>query len=106
MPGAAALAVIGFMEAASISASLASRQRERIHADREFLGLGFANVASGLFGGYPVAAGFSRSAVNVEAGARTKLAGLITASTVAVVLMWLTSLLHDVPKASLGAIIG
>ena len=69
------------------------------------LGLGLANVAGGLFSGYPVAGGFSRTAVNYQAGARTPLASVFTAALVLLTLLFLTPLFTHLPNAVLAAII-
>jgi SulP family sulfate permease len=71
----------------------------------ELFSLGAANVAGSLFGGYPVAGGFSRTAVNDRAGARTPLAGLITSATVAIVVWKFTPVLYSLPQATLAAMI-
>lgn len=103
--GAVTIAFISFMEGISISTKLAEKSKRRVRPDREFFSLGIANVASGLFGGYPVAGGLSRTAVNAEAGAATKLSGVITALAVLLTLAFFTDALHNVPTATLGAII-
>jgi SulP family sulfate permease len=105
LPGALTLAFIGFIEAISVGRALAARHRYRIHPNREFTALGLANLAGGLTGGYPITGGFSRSAVNDDAGARTPLASLITAALMLLVLLFLTPLLHDLPRPALAAII-
>jgi SulP family sulfate permease len=64
-----------------------------------------ANVLGALFSAYPVTGGFSRTAVNAQAGARTGLASLITAAVIALTLLFLTPLFHDLPQAVLAAII-
>ena len=56
-----------------IAQSLARRKRQSVNPDRELLGLGAANLGSALTGGFAVAGGFSRSSVNIEAGANTPL---------------------------------
>lgn len=104
-PGALTIAMVAFMEGISISSKLASERGHRIDANREFSALGVANVIAGLFGGYPVAGGLSRTAVNADAGAKTKWAGVITALTVLASLLWFTPLLYPIPRAALGAII-
>ncbi len=107
-PGALTIAFIAFLEAISVSTKLAQERGpggRPVRANREFVALGLANSAAGLFGGYPVAGGLSRTAVNADAGARTKVSGLITAAGVAVTLALFTDLLYNIPKASLGAII-
>lgn len=112
VPTALAIAVVAFMEAISVAKSLASKtppdaqgRKPRIDANREFIGLGAANLAGSFFAGYPVAGGFSRTAVNAQAGARTGLAGIVTAGVVMLTLVALTPLLHDLPNAVLAAII-
>ncbi len=55
--------------------TLAAKKRQRINPDQELIGLGAANVASGMTGGYPVTGGFARSVVNFDAGAETPAAG-------------------------------
>src|SRR5690606_38947665 len=112
-PTALAIALLSFMEAISVAKSIAGRdtrldadgRRPRVEADRELTGLGAANLLGGLFGGYPIAGGFSRTAVNVQAGARTGMAGIVTALVVMLTLVALTPLFHDLPKAVLAAII-
>ncbi|MEZ4267824.1 MAG: sulfate permease [Myxococcota bacterium] len=105
LPGALTLAFIGFIEAISVGRALAARHGYRIAPNREFTALGLANLAGGLTGGYPIAGGFSRSAVNNDAGARTPLASLVTAALMLLVLLFLTPLLHDLPRPALAAII-
>src|SRR5690606_18526615 len=83
----------------------ASGRKPRIEANRELIGLGAANVFGSLVRGFPIAGGFSRTAVNAQAGARTQLAGIITALVVVLTLLLLTPLFHYLPKAVLAAII-
>ena len=103
--GALTIALVSFMEAISVGKHLARVRRENVDANRELIALGFANTGTSLFGGYPVAGGFSRSAVNAQAGANTQLAGWITAALVGATLLFLTPLFHFLPTAVLGAII-
>lgn len=104
-PTALAIALVGFMEAISVAKAYALRRGYELDPNRELVALGAANLGAGLFGGYPVTGGFSRTAVNAQAGARTQLAALVTASFVALVLLFLTPLLTSIPKAVLAAII-
>jgi SulP family sulfate permease len=99
------ISLVGFVESVSVAQSLALKRRERIRPDRELLGLGAANVASALSGGYPVTGGFARSVVNFAAGAQTPLAGVISAALMAVVIAALTGLFHYLPHAVLAATI-
>ena len=72
------IALLGFAEASSIARTYAALERKRWDADREFVSQGVANLAAGVFGGFPVGASFSRSALNRLAGARTTMSGLVT----------------------------
>ena len=99
------ITMVGFMESIAVAKVYARRHRYELDANQELVGLGAANVASGLFGGYPVTGGFSRTAVNDSAGARTSLASVVTALLVLVTIALLTPLLVSLPKAALGAII-
>ncbi len=100
-----ALALVGVMEATAISQVYAKRQGHVVRTNQELLALGASNVAGSLFQAYPVSGGFSRTAVNVQAGARSNLAGLVTAVLVGVSVMFLTPLFEDLPKAVLASII-
>ncbi len=99
------ITIVGFMESIAVAKVYARRHRYEVDPNNELIGLGAANVASGLFGGYPVTGGFSRTAVNDTAGARTPLASLITAGIVLATIAFLTPLFASLPKAALGAII-
>jgi len=99
------ITLIGFVESVSVAQSLALKRQQRIEPNRELLGLGAANVASALSGGYPVTGGFARSVVNFAAGANTPLAGVISAALMALVIATLTGLFHYLPHAVLAATI-
>lgn len=99
------ITLVGFVESVSVAQSLALKRQQRIQPDRELLGLGAANLASALSGGYPVTGGFARSVVNFAAGAQTPLAGVVSAALMAVVIASMTSLFHDLPQAVLAATI-
>lgn len=105
VPAAFTIAFVSFLEAISVGTRLARDDGEDLDANRELLALGAANLGGGLFGGYPIAGGLSRSAVNAAAGARTQLAGVVTAAIVALTLLFLTPLFHSMPKAALSAVI-
>ncbi|MCV2446424.1 SulP family inorganic anion transporter [Paracoccus sp. DMF] len=104
-PAAALISVVGFVESVSVGQTLAARRRQRIAPDQELIGLGAANLAAGLGGGYPVTGGFARSVVNDDAGARTPAAGIFTAIGIAGAALFLTPLLADLPQAVLAATI-
>lgn len=99
------ITVVGFMESIAVAKVYARRHRYEVVANNELIGLGAANVAAGLFGGYPITGGFSRTAVNDTAGARTQLASLVTAAIVLTTIVFLTPLFASLPNAALGAII-
>ena len=99
------ITLIGFVESVSVAQSLALKRQQRIQPNRELLGLGAANVASALSGGYPVTGGFARSVVNFAAGAHTPLAGVISAGLMALVIAALTGLFYYLPYAVLAATI-
>ncbi len=99
------ITIVGFMESIAVAKVYARRDRYEVVPNSELIGLGAANLASGLFGGYPVTGGFSRTAVNATAGARTPLASLVTASIVLGTIAFLTPLFASLPNAALGAII-
>jgi sulfate permease, SulP family len=105
VPAAAAIALISYMESISTGSAFARRTRTRIDPDQELVAVGVANGAAGLMQGMPVAGGFSRGAVNFNAGARTPMSGVVAAVLVAVSLLLLTPLLALIPKAVLAAII-
>lgn len=105
IPAALTIALVSFMEAISVGRTFAQQFRYDIDPNRELIALGFANLAGGVTGGYPIAGGFSRTAVNVRAGARTQLAALVTCAVVIMTLLFLTQAFFYLPKAALSAII-
>ena len=84
------IAIVGFMESIAIAKKLAQVHGYELDSSQELAGLGIANVASGLFGGYPITGSFSRSAVNNDSGAHSGLSGMVTATMVLVTLLCLT----------------
>lgn len=105
LPMALTIALVGFMESISVAKAFARGRRDGLDADQELVALGSANVVGAFFQAYPVTGGFSRTAVNAQAGARTGLAGLVTAGAVVLTLLFLTPLFASLPKAVLAAII-
>ncbi|MBN9022678.1 MAG: sulfate permease [Rhizobiales bacterium] len=99
------ISIIGFVESISVAQTLAAKRRERIHPDQELVGLGAANLAAAVGGGYPVTGGFARSVVNFDAGAATPAAGAFTAIGIALATLLLTPFLAILPKATLSATI-
>ena len=99
------ISIIGFVESVSVAQTLAAKRRQRIAPDQELVGLGAANIASAMSGGYPVTGGFARSVVNFDAGAETPAAGAYTAGGIALASLFLTPLLFNLPVAALAAVI-
>jgi len=100
-----AIALIGFMEAISIAKAMAASTRQRLDANQELVGQGLGNIFSSLSQGYAVSGSFSRSAVNISAGARTGFSAVVTGAVVGITLLWLTPLLYHLPQATLAAVI-
>lgn len=105
MPIAALGMVVGFIEAFAVATVVAEGEGESVQPDRELVGLGAANIVSSLCGGSPVGGAFSRTAVNVRAGARSIVSVLLAAVGVLLTLMVLTPLLRTLPIAVLSAVI-
>ena len=101
------IAIVGYMEAISIAKAIAVQTRQRIDANQGLVGQGLGNIASGLSGAYPVAGSFSRSAVNMSAGAKTGFAAIVTGLIVAVslILLYFSQYLYHLPQATLAAVI-
>ncbi|MGV6811718.1 MAG: SulP family inorganic anion transporter [Brevirhabdus sp.] len=99
------ISIIGFVESISVAQTLAAKRRQRIDPDQELIGLGAANIGAGVTGGFPVTGGFSRSVVNFDAGAETPAAGAYTAVGLLIASLFLTPLIHFLPKATLAATI-
>ncbi|ARB47792.1 sulfate:proton symporter [Alloalcanivorax xenomutans] len=99
------ISLIGFVESVSVAQTLAAKRRQRIDSNAELTGLGMANLASAVSGGFPVTGGFSRSVVNFDAGARSPLAGILTAVGIALTALFFTPWFQALPKATLAATI-
>jgi SulP family sulfate permease len=102
---AVVISIIGFMEAISIAKAMAARTRQRLDPNQELIGQGLSNMVSGLFQGYAVSGSFSRSAVNINAGAITGFSAVVTGLAVGATLLFLTPLLYHLPQATLAAVI-
>ncbi|MEO9298890.1 SulP family inorganic anion transporter [Devosia alba] len=99
------ISIVGFVESISVAQTLAAKRRQRIDPNQELIGLGAANIAAAVGGGYPVTGGFARSVVNFDAGAATPAAGAFTAIGIAGATLLLTPFLAILPKATLAATI-
>jgi SulP family sulfate permease len=105
LPGAATIALLAYLEGISVARALAVRTHQPVDATRELFASGGANLAAGLFQAFPVAGGFSRTAVNFDAGARTPLAGLVTAVIVALAVAVAAPALEVLPTVALAAVV-
>ncbi|MEW6476016.1 MAG: solute carrier family 26 protein [Actinomycetota bacterium] len=105
VPTALAITMLGFVESIAIAKVFAQRHRYTIKPNRELVALGASTVAAGLSHGYPVSGSFSRTAVNAVSGARTQMAGIISAGVVALTLAVLTPLFRPLPHAVLASVV-
>ena len=102
---AAGMAFVMLADTATLSRTLAARRGEHIDMNQEIIAVGAANMAAGLFQGFPVSASASRTAVAESTGARTQLTGVVGAAGVLVVLFAANGLGQNLPVAALGAVI-
>ena len=105
IPATLTIALVGFMESIAVAKVYASRHRYEVDANKELIGLGLANLLGAFFRAYPTTGGFSRTAVNDQAGARTNLAAIFSAGVIALTLLLLTPLFYYMPNAVLAAIV-
>lgn len=105
LPSALVMALIGFMEATSISKAIASVTGERVDTSRELIGQGLANIAGSFFSSYTVSGSFSRSAVAANSGAKSGIFAIISALAVVLVLLFFTEYLYHLPQAVLAVIV-
>ncbi|MCB9245221.1 MAG: solute carrier family 26 protein [Flavobacteriales bacterium] len=105
-PMAFTIALIAYMESIAVAKAIQKRHRNyRVEPDQELIGLGLANVIGSFFQAFPTTGGFSRTAVNDQAGAKTGLAAVISAVIIALSLLFLTPLFYYLPQAVLASII-
>lgn len=93
LPAALTIFFVGFVESVAVAKMIALKRGYVIDADQELRGLGMANMACAFFSGYPVTGGFSRTAINHEAGSATSFASIITGILVVLTLLFLTPLI-------------
>ncbi len=105
LPAAIVISLVGFMEAISIAKAMAARTKDRIDPNQELIGQGLGNIAGSFTQAYPASGSFSRSAVNLNAGAKTGFSSVVTAIVVVITLLFLTPLLYHLPQAVLAAVI-
>ena len=105
LPYAAIISLLGFMEAISIAKAMAAKTGQRLDPNQELIGQGIANIAGSFARSYPTSGSFSRSAVNLQAGAVTGLSSVFTSLTVVILLFFFTPLLYNMPQSVLAAVI-
>ena len=105
LSAAITISLLGFMEAISIAKAMATQTRQRLDANQELIGQGIGNLVGSLSQSYPTSGSFSRSAVNISAGAVTGFSSVVTSLIVVITLLWLTPLLYHLPQATLAAVI-
>ena len=106
LPIAFAISLVSFMESIAVAKAMLQRHRDyKLNSNQELIGLGVANIGGAYFQSFPVTGGFSRTAVNDQAGAKTGLASIISAGLIGITLLFLTPLFTYLPNAILAAVI-
>src|SRR5262249_18468494 len=105
LAAAVGVAFVVFADTSVLSKSYAARLRQKVDQNQELAALGAANVATGFFGGFPGSSSGSRTAVADDAGAGSQFAGLAAAATLGALLIVGMGLVHDLPVATLAAIV-
>lgn len=105
LPAAVGIAFVAFADTSVLSRSYAGRLSQEVDQNQELAVLGVANFATGLSQGFPLSTSSSRTAVAEDVGARSQIAGLVGATVLAVLLLFGTGLVHDLPIATLAAIV-
>jgi high affinity sulfate transporter 1 len=103
--GGVAVATVAFADTSVLSRTFAARTRSRVDPNQEMIGLGAANLAAGLFQGFPISSSSSRTPVAEAAGARTQLTGVVGALGVASLLVLAPNLLESLPSSALAAVV-
>jgi high affinity sulfate transporter 1 len=104
-PAAIGVMLVGFAEALGAGNTYAQKEHYEIDPNRELIGLGAANLGSGLSSGMVVNGSLSKTAVNASSGAKSQLSGLVVALLTVVTLLFLTGLFENLPEATLAAVV-
>jgi high affinity sulfate transporter 1 len=102
---AVGITLVSLTDTIATSASFAARRGEEVDPDQEMVGIGAANLASGLLQGFAVSTSGSRTAVAEQSGARTQLSSVVGAGIVVLLILFFNGLLADLPQSALGAIV-
>jgi SulP family sulfate permease len=105
MSAALVIALVAFMESISMAKAMAGKTKQRVDPNQELIGQGLANIGGSFFQAYPASGSFTGSAINLQSGAQTGLAMVCNGFFVAVTLLFLTPLIHHLPKSVLAVII-
>ena len=103
--GAIVIAIIGLVEAVSISKAIASKTLQKIDPNQEFIGQGIANMGGAFFSSIPGSGSFTRSAITFQNGGKTRLAGVLVGIIILVVLVFFAPFARYIPNASLAGVI-
>ncbi|PIE68577.1 MAG: sodium-independent anion transporter [Deltaproteobacteria bacterium] len=105
LPTAIIISLLGFMEAIAIAKAIAAKTGQKLNPNQELIGQGLANIVGSIGSSYAVSGSFSRSAVNLQAGAVSGISSVVTSVMVVITLLYLTPLLFHLPQAVLAAVI-
>ncbi|WP_242833052.1 SulP family inorganic anion transporter [Desulfosporosinus acidiphilus] len=105
LSGAFAISIIGLVEAISISKSIATKTRQKIDSNQEFIGQGLSNIVGAFFQCLPSSGSFSRSAINFINGGVSRLAGILSGVFVAIVLILFAPYARYIPSAGLAGVL-
>ena len=103
--GGCAVAMVAFADTSVLSRTYAARTRSQVDPNQEMIGLGAANLAAGLFQGFPISSSSSRTPVAEASGAKTQLTGVVGAVGVALLLLLAPNLLENLPTSALAAVV-
>ena len=99
------ITLVSLTDTIATATSFAARRGDEVQPDQEMVGIGAANIAAGFFQGFAISTSGSRTAVAEQSGAKSQLTGLVGAGLVAVLLLFLNSLLADLPQSALAAVV-
>lgn len=104
-PEAFAIALLGLIEAVSISRAVATKSNQRIDASQEFIGQGMSNMVGSFFSSYAGSGSFTRSGINYDAGAKTPLSAIFAAISLILIVLLVAPLTAYLPVAAMGGVI-
>jgi high affinity sulfate transporter 1 len=102
---AVGITLVSLADTIATSSSFGARRGEEIDPNQEMIGIGAANLASGFLQGFAVSTSGSRTAVVEQAGAKSQLSSVVGAGVVVLLLLFLNSLLADLPQSALAAVL-